>query len=363
MRNDDRLIELLQELVFARGPCGQEDEVRVICQRELAKYADKVWVDEAGNAIGLVRASPSRKSGGIQPSPVRLMAHMDEIGMIVKRVDPDGTLRVANLGGMRPGCFGQGPVDILADSAVLPGVLSLGSQHSTKETANVEETRTKAIEWAHVHVFTGRTPKELKRIGVHAGTRVAIARDRRKLLEMGDCVAGYFLDDRAAIAALLAVVEELATGKRRPAYDVYFVMTVEEERSSSGAVYASRRLPGETTIVIEIGPICREYGTEFRRDPIIAYGDSSGLFTRSLADELADCSCRIGQNPQKAVWENFGSDASFSKAYGLAPRAGLISIPTQNTHGYEIIPRASIRACADLVTAFLTGAQQRRNAS
>lgn len=27
---------LLQELVYARGPCGQEDEVRVICKRELA---------------------------------------------------------------------------------------------------------------------------------------------------------------------------------------------------------------------------------------------------------------------------------------------------------------------------------------
>jgi len=348
--------DLLQELVYARGPCGQEDEVRVICERELNRHCDKVWVDTAGNVVGLVRGAPAGKGSGGQSSAIRVMAHMDELGMIVKRVDATGAIRVANIcavGGMRPGCFGQGPVDILADTGIVPGVLSLGPQHSTAETANVEEAKTKALDWSHLHVFTHKTAEELAKLGVHAGTRVAIARERRKLWETGDCVGGYFMDDRAAIVIALAAAAQLKAAKKRSPQDVYFVMTTEEECGGVGAAYASRTLPGDTTLALDVGPVCAEYGTEFRRDPIIAYGDARGLYCRALADALLGHARRLGQNAQCAVWECYGSDASIAKSFGQVARAGLLCIPTQNTHGYEIILRESLQTCADLLAAFL----------
>ena len=46
---------LLQELLFAYGPCGQEDAVRDICLRELAPVVDEAWTDPAGNVIGVLR--------------------------------------------------------------------------------------------------------------------------------------------------------------------------------------------------------------------------------------------------------------------------------------------------------------------
>jgi len=112
------IMTLLQELIYARGPCGQEDEVRVICERELRKFCDSVWFDEAGNVIGHMLARHQTKDNSGEVSSIRVMAHMDELGMIVKRVESNGTLRVNNLGGLKPGILGQGPVDqvtILAD--------------------------------------------------------------------------------------------------------------------------------------------------------------------------------------------------------------------------------------------------------
>jgi hypothetical protein len=41
--------DLLQELLFAYGPCGQEDAVRDVCRRELEPHVDEMWIDEAGN--------------------------------------------------------------------------------------------------------------------------------------------------------------------------------------------------------------------------------------------------------------------------------------------------------------------------
>ena len=51
--------------------------------------------------------------GGKGGPAIRLMAHMDEISMIVKRINEDGSLRVDPLGGILPGAIGQCPVDIL----------------------------------------------------------------------------------------------------------------------------------------------------------------------------------------------------------------------------------------------------------
>jgi hypothetical protein len=43
--------DLLQELLSAYGPCGQEDAVRDLCRRELGPLVDATWVDPAGNLV------------------------------------------------------------------------------------------------------------------------------------------------------------------------------------------------------------------------------------------------------------------------------------------------------------------------
>jgi putative aminopeptidase FrvX len=48
-------IDVLQELLWAYGPCGQEDAVRKICHRELQPVVDDTWIDAAGNLVGALR--------------------------------------------------------------------------------------------------------------------------------------------------------------------------------------------------------------------------------------------------------------------------------------------------------------------
>jgi len=102
-------LDLLEQLLLARGPGGQEEEVRDICQRLLGPLCDEFSVDAAGNLIGVLRA-PQAAEGAI-----RVMAHLDEIAMVVKRIEESGALRVFALGGAYPVNFGMCPVDILGD--------------------------------------------------------------------------------------------------------------------------------------------------------------------------------------------------------------------------------------------------------
>jgi putative aminopeptidase FrvX len=340
---------LLRELLTTYGPCGQEDAVRDVCRRELEPLIDETSVDPAGNLVGLLR-------GGDAPA-VRLMAHMDELSMIVKRVEPDGTLHVAQLGTMYPSNFGLGPVSILGDDETLCGVMTLGSEHTTKESQRIWETKPdqgdKAMDWDHVYVFTGRSSAELAAAGVHPGTRVCIHHSKRTLIEFGDYLGCYFMDDRAAVTALLHAAQRLSSRVSPLAGDVYFVFTANEEVGGVGGSYASRCLPGDLTIALEVGPTEAEYQTSCAGGPIIAYSDAECVYDKTVADSLMAVAAEREMSPQAAVLGAFESDASHSKASALAPRAGLLCLPTLSTHGYEVIRRDAIGEMAQVLVDFL----------
>src|SRR6202789_2090342 len=127
-RDPDSTESLLQELLWTYGPCGQEEAVRAVCARELQPFVDDMWTDDAGNLIGFigvtdasgdhaaVHAHRDRSASTAGPGAgTRVMAHMDELAMLVKRVEPDGTLHMTQLGVMYPGNFGLGPVALLGD--------------------------------------------------------------------------------------------------------------------------------------------------------------------------------------------------------------------------------------------------------
>ncbi|MHA0288714.1 M42 family metallopeptidase [Mycobacterium sp. C3-094] len=352
--------DLLQELLWAYGPGGQEDAVREICRRELEPHVDESWVDKAGNLVGLVRGSDTdtaREGSYDDERATRIVAHMDELSMIVKRVDDDGILHVTPAGVMYPANFGLGPVAILGDRATLTGVLSLGSEHTTKESLRIWQTKPdkggESMDWLHVYVFTGCTRQELNAAGVHPGTRVCIERSKRTLVDVGAYLGSYFMDDRASVTALLHTAQVLREQSQRPANDVYFVFTTNEEIGGVGASYACRTLPGDLTVALEVGPTEAEYDTTVTGGPIIAYSDTRCVYDKDVADRLIDIATELGLSPQAAVLGAFESDASHAKASGLSPRAGLLCVPTLSTHGYEVIPRTATADMASVLVRFL----------
>lgn len=347
--------ELLQELLWAYGPCGQEDAVRDIAVRELVDASDEVTVDHAGNVIALLRGAEHPDEAGA----IRVMAHLDELSMLVKRVESDGTLHLTQLGTMYPGNFGLGPVAILGNDEELCGVLTLGSEHTTKESNRIWETKPdkgdRSLDWDHVYVFTGRTPDQLAHAGVRPGTRVCVDRSKRTLVQLGDYLGSYFMDDRAPLTAMLRTARRLRRTNRRPPRDVYFVATVCEEIGGIGGSYAARTLPDGLTLALEVGPTEVEYATTVAGGPIVGYSDAQCVYDKAVADRLMTCAEAVGLQPQAAVLGAFESDASHAKSAGLTAAAGLLCLPTLSTHGYEVISARAIPDMVDVLAEFLLG--------
>jgi putative aminopeptidase FrvX len=345
---------ILQSLINAFGPCGQEDEVLKCCQKELKILVDEMWIDDAGNLIGKING----KNGG--DNAIRVMVHMDEIALIVKKNNDDGTLMVKPLGSAYAASLGQGPVEILGDNHVITGILSFGSLHTTSETSSMHRLTPKEYlglgetpKWTDICVITRKTPEDLITSGVHAGTRVVIARSRRKLHFFEDSLAGYFFDNRVGITITLDAFRQLKESNKKPIDDIYFVATCSEEFSGSGASYAARILPGNTTIAIDVGPVAKEYKTIFSPSPIIVYKDGFSTYHKKTSDKLFQLGKKLGLNPQCAIFEKYGSDASLAGQKGHASKIALICFPTENTHGFEIIHKDAIAYTAKLLYNYL----------
>ncbi|MGH3644860.1 MAG: M20/M25/M40 family metallo-hydrolase, partial [Mycobacterium sp.] len=188
---------------------------------------------------------------------------------------------------------------------------------------------------------------------IRPGTRVCVERSKRALVEVGDYLGGYFMDDRAPITALLRAARSLRGRAERPPNDVYLVFTTNEEVGGVGGAYASRTLPGDLTLALEVGPTEKEYGTRVSGGPIIAFSDALCVYDKDVADRLMAVAEELDLSPQAAVLGAFESDASHAKATGVSAKAGLLCLPTLSTHGYEVITRDAIPAMTEVLVEFL----------
>ena len=82
------------QLCALSGVSSWEDEVRDFLKEEAAPYADELRTDALGNLIVFKR--------GARPAGNKLMlcAHMDEVGLMVRKITDEGYLKFDTVGGI-----------------------------------------------------------------------------------------------------------------------------------------------------------------------------------------------------------------------------------------------------------------------
>lgn len=332
-------IALLQELVAVPAPPGQEGALAGLIQAVVTEMGLEASTDAKGNV--LVRLGPKT---GI-PAVV-VTAHLDELALMVSRIDDDGCLRVVPLGGVNAWKWGEGPVEILTPEP-LPGILSFGSVHTEDPSAVAVQAKDGPLEWEQTRVFTGLEMEELEERGVRPGTRVVMARSRRTLTSLGDYVSGYFLDDRADLVAWLRVLAGMADEElTKP---ILFAATASEEVGGEGALYVLNEYRPAICVALELGPIVPDTPAFLDSAPTVWAKDSYAAMDSRDLDLIAG----LGIEVQWQVLSRGGSDASCAASHGLCARPVTFGIPMENSHGYEIIHRDAMKQLADITIAYL----------
>ena len=343
----DELKTLLNRLLITHSPCGQEGEMEDLCRELLTPRCDEVRTDPNDNVIGKIAGESSE--GGLL-----LMAHKDEISTIVRRMDEDGKVWVDPLGGCVPWVYGEGPFDLLGDE-VITGVLSVGSRHSSHLSPTIAQAKTLALTWEMCYLDCKLSRTELEARGVHLGSRACVARSRKTPFYIGECVGGYALDDKAAVAVLMLTADLIRASGRQPKTDLYLAMTGSEEMGCGGGAYVAQTVPAVTQLAVEIAPVAPEYPTRMVADPVGFYKDAVFLLHKGLADELCAAAHVACGGYQRLIVRSFGSDASAAAKIGLAGRAGCVGFATENTHGFELGHLGGMVNCARMLAEFALG--------
>src|SRR5579883_2795020 len=79
------IFQLVKTLTEIPGPIGQEDLVHQWCARHWSEFAESVAMNPTGNVVARV--------GGEGPSVI-ILAHGDELSLVVRSITPNGLLGV-----------------------------------------------------------------------------------------------------------------------------------------------------------------------------------------------------------------------------------------------------------------------------
>ena len=218
---------LLRVLSLAYGASGHEDAVRKEVLNRLPEWArNKTTTDAAGNLV--LRLGDGKRD---EKTPrIAIVAHMDEIGYEVKKIEDDGRLDVDVLGGGYPQYF-LGHVALIhkKDGSKTGGVMELPAGW---DKAGFEWPSGPRSMDEPAHVYVGTTTKEeTEKLGITAGDYLTIPKEYVPLL--GTRANGRSFDDRVGCTALITAVQSL--GPELSGRDVTFVWSTEEEVGLKGA--------------------------------------------------------------------------------------------------------------------------------
>jgi putative aminopeptidase FrvX len=339
--------ELICELVVIPGAPGQEEPVRDAVATHVSALGYEYCIDAKGN---LLVTLPS--TNGLDTCPYTVVtAHLDEVALMVSRVERDGSIRVVPMGGLNPWKWGEQPVEIWTANGPLTAINSFGSTHTDSPLSSATQARTGPLTWEHAFLFTGHTYEELMAWGVRPGTRVTLARGRRTVTEFGPYIASYFLDDRADLASWLLALEMLR-GTSLPKCTI-FAATVAEEVGGEGVSYLLHQLRPNVCVALEIGPSVPESRFCLDDQPSVWVNDSFAAISGEDLEIVANVCSKLGLSPHWQALSRGGSDASITASRGLAARGITFGLPVENSHGYEIMHRDAPVQLARLLTGFL----------
>ncbi|MFZ5585974.1 MAG: M42 family metallopeptidase [Thermodesulfobacteriota bacterium] len=339
------LLAILERLVEPVAPPGREDEARQAVIDLAGAKAHRVRVDPLGNLQ--LWLNPDARPR------VMLDAHLDEVGFIVQRVEDNGALRVAGLGGLDQRLMPGSRVILQPrPGRHLPAVVGLTPPHVEKPGE-----ADKSLPWERIYVDTGlMDAAAVAAAGVEVGAPGVIDAGHGRL-----GAHGYYarnLDDRAGCAVLVKLFLELAESP--PPLALCCNFSVAEEVGLRGAATAAFGVAPDLALCVE-ATVGDTPGVEPARNPsrlgggpAVTVADGRVVVPWRLVESLELAAQRAGVAWQRKLPPYGGTDAgAIHVSRGGVPTA-VVSTPTRYIHSpVSLLDLRDLAATLALTRAWL----------
>ncbi len=348
------LARRIRELTAIDGVAGFEQKVVAYVREAFETMGVATEVDRFGNLIATRR--------GTRGSPTLMVAaHSDEIGAMVKSVDPRGFLRFEKLGGAQDLLLLGRKVSV---NGVF-GVIGAKAGHLQKGGGQIPGA-------AEMYVDVGASdPEEVAAMGIRVGDPIAYVGEIHAFSNP-DLLCGKAIDNRVGCAMLLQLFEDLRGTDLLGT--LYGVVNVQEEVGWRGIQLVGRRLNPDSALVVDTVPsgdtpdtdLGRELAIQIGAGPVIAL--MSGAFPNGyiMPPAMKELLLRLAREEeiphQPALFPGSGSDAITLHMVGEGIPTGMINIPRRYAHspvevvnlndvvnGQRLLRRASVALTTETV--------------
>ena len=333
--------EFLRQVTALPGVTGNERAVAEFIADAFRPYADEVEITPLNCVI-------AHKKG---PGPkVLICAHLDEIGMMVSKVEQDGSLRLQSVGGVDPRVLPGMRVRVYAREGVLLGVVGATPPHLLKEA-----DRKNNYTFETLFVDLGMSADQVRK-KVRVGDTVCF--EARYVELKNGRVATKTADDRACVAIMLAAAQRLA--KMQHQADLYFVATCQEEIGSYGALTAGFSVAPDYGVAFDVCHADTPGAPRNSTSKIDSLVSSKGPFIHPwLEKKLQETARENGIALQTAVDPRYTStDADELTITRAGVPSVLLSLPIKYMHtNVETLDMHALTEGARLLALYLSSVE------
>ena len=339
--NEKRCLETFQKLLAVDSTTGQ--------YRAIEEWTAKKITGLGFTPVKTHKGGVLADLGG-EGNPLVVTAHLDDIGLMVRHINADGTLNVCPVGGLYPFyCVTENARVYAGNGEVYTGTVCRipNSIHVTEE-----ELRTVLGDFRKnvcvVLDLPVKNAEDVRKLGIESGDYIAL--DHRFTVS-GGYIKSRFIDDKACAAVLLEAMHTLREENVSLNRKVYAYFACYEE-IGHGTAWLPEGV--RDVLALDIAPTGPEQNSDERLVSVFAK-DSRFPYHSGMVSELRETAKAAGVDYVTDVFTpHYGSDGDGSVLAGYDIRHGCIGPGTANSHGYERTHMDGLRNTYCLLMAYPT---------
>ena len=337
----------LFELLETPSPTGFEMPGQRVWADYIGTFADSVECDAYGSTWATLK--------GQSDKIVMLEAHADEIGYMIKHITKDGFLYLDQIGGSDSATGRGRRLQILGDEGVVLGVIGNTAIHLRRDSLGNEKAPKVHELWVDVGASS---EKEVAKMGLRVGHPAVYADGPSELGK--DRLVSRAVDNRIGGFMIAQVMKKLAAAKKKPAFTVVCLNSVQEEIGGYGAKMATHRIQPDVSLCTDVthatdtpGLSAPMYGrVELGGGPTVTHGSANHPLVVERLIEVAEKKKITIQHEAAGRFTGTDTDSIFQSRSGIP--SALVSLPLRCMHSViEMASYADVEATTDLMAGFI----------
>ena len=319
----------IKAITEIQATSGFERPMQDFMRQNITPHVDEVQTDGLGGIFGIKHAADANAPR------IMVAGHMDEVGFMVSKIKPDGTLRVVSLGGWNPLVISAQRFILFARNGVAIPVITGGVPPHLMRGAGGAPAMPQVEDIIFDAGFADRA--EAERYGVHPGA-VIVPQTEAILTANQKNVISKAWDNRYGCLMVTELLAHLSDNKIQLPNTLIAGANVQEEVGLRGAHVSTTKFDPEVFFAVDCSPAGDIYGNQGKvgDGTLIRFFDPGHIMLPNMKDFLLTTAEEAGIKYQYYCAAG-GTDAGAAHLQNAGVPSTTIGVCARYIHSHQTL--------------------------